>query len=1202
MEEKQMAAKKENVLCNTTKETLFVGVGGIGSDIVKRVAKRCRGSEADNIRFVCMDTNQNDLRTMSDTKTKITSIQTSSPQTVLDYLKNDEDARNNWFPNNTTLYPKTVSEGAGQVRAISRLALNATIKSGKIGDLYQAIDELFLKDGGEYGQALRVVIVSSAAGGTGSGIAMTVGMLIREYLHKHYREKGVIIRGYLLLPGVMDTVISTETERESLRRNGYATLKEINAFMIKASGFCGVRKDLERYQSLSIDVPTATGGVERLEGLPFDFCFLLDRIDHSQKSMQNLTQYKEFAAQSLYEQNIGAMENKAFSTEDNIIKEFANGDNLGRNRFGGIGASVLRYPYEEIVEYVAYARAIACLGDGETVGDWIKYDKAYEKEKAEFKKKRAYTTEEAPTPGSVYIKTVNEGLSRFDNQIKGSIVHEVDKLRTEFGKKVSRYLDDFDLYISSTFEKAPNISSIKPTLDKMMNPIDYEGDESQTGQGSENLGRLRSFENEVRTGASSSAKATAKSVFYDAPSVGVETKPFHLESLLKGVEGAIHPNAMRYVLYSLFDKFTEAHKLAQIEKNSADERVREYAVNVNNPDRFDVRGGFTSKSVEVNFEGVCALEKDPSFFEKSALKKVWDKFNELFPEYCAALSSLYESTLKEASYGIAIEYIKSLCDEFEKFYSSFENKVYLMAKAQEEISDKLKFREGDNTTYVCATDKCLERWAEICPRSGDDLMLPSSLSAKIFDAVKANAASNRLAKYDPLLATPPVDIFDAVLIDFFVEDVRDSCDDILNINIISAISQENKFFEYFKACERASDGEIVFMPEISDGERTEYLRKKISFGYKLAAPGIGFSTFDEPREVRICAYNSKLDMLRDVNIPMLVQPNRIDSMATPTVSKYEMHFFNALYNVTPNMLSRFKSPEECAEDSNYNEEAGIYFRAYHEYIKNIGPDSTKCATISLHIDKRWDSLTELPEISLDAHYKEMVRIHSALIYGIILGIIVKYPSSRYDINKRVFALEGPDGDRTALIVSNNTECDEFYEILDALYRDRASVSKILERQEKACKIDIESNRRYNDSSFVRSLESFVIGDGHKAPTSIFEIPLAYYNSLPRAKLDDDELSIMIDSVILVLEQEISKYEQEVDRDPFLAKRLEEQFRLFIKNFNNDEYNEGEVMRKNTDITDNRVVNMVYRKVANKLKTLQTYQFTEKIEELRELIK
>lgn len=1199
-----MSIKKENVQSNVTKETLFVGVGGIGSDIVRRVAERCRGTELDNIKFVVMDTNANDLRWIKNSKASITPIQTSSTQMVLDYLKNDDDARNNWFPNNTILYPKTVSEGAGQVRAVSRLALNATIKTGRIQDLYKAIDELFLKDGGEFKQALRVVVVSSAAGGTGSGIAMIVGMLIREYLHKHYRERAAIIRGYLLLPGVMDTVIRTETEKESLRRNGYATIKEINAFMIKSSGFCGVRKDLERYKDLFVDVPTTTDGVDKLEGLPFDFCFLLDRVDKSQESMQTLEQYKDFAAQSLYEQNIGAMEKDAFSTEDNVIKDFANGDNLGRNRFGGIGASILKYPYEDILEYVAYSRAVSCIGDGETVGEWLKYDKAFEKEKAEFKKRRAYTTEPAPERSEVYVKRVNDGMARFDIDIKGNMANEVEKVQAEVNAKIVAFMTAFDSRIREAFESNPQIKNLKVNVEKLGDEQDYENDEALRGKATTNLQTIRNYESEIKKNAALSARSAARSILFDAPSIVSDTRPFHVEKLLIGNDGAMHPNAMRYMLYLLKDKFADAYKTAKANANKYFNDLSIYSPSANNPDIFDVRGGFTSKSTEINFDAVCNLEKrDASFFEKiGGYKALWNKFNELFPTYADTVKSYCACTLKEASYEVAKEYLKQLCEEFEKFYASFEEKVYLLEKAKDEITDKLKFREGNSVSYVCADKKCLNRWTEVCPTSGEDLMLPSDLNAKIFDTIKINAENARIAVYDSNLAKPPIDIFDTVLIDHFKEKVATDCDGILNINIISAILKELEFSEYFKAVEQASDDSPIFATEISDLRKVEYLRSRIKLGNKLASPGIGCSNFSEPREILLCAYNKKLDDLRGYSVQSLVQPFKISATGTNTVSKYEMRFFNALYNITPDMLSRFKSPDECNNDAQYNEEAGIYFQAYHEHIKNIGPDSTKSSTISLHIDKRWDSLTEMPELSMYTHYKEMLKMHSALVYGVVHGMIIKHSSSGYDPQKRIFALEDAEGDRTSLIVSNNTECDEFYEVLDALYRDRASVEKIYTMQQERCQYDIDSNRRYAESAFSNDLATFKIGDGHvapiaEAPTSIFEIPLMYYNSLPRFKLDDNELSIMIDSVISVMEKEVCKYEKEADRDPCLADDLEKQFILFVDNFQ-----KCDALRKNTTITDNFVVNMVFRKVSNKLKKLNTFKFDEKIKELRQLIK
>lgn len=1199
-----MAGKKEKLSSNVTKETLFVGVGGIGSDIVKKVAELCKGSETDNIKFVVMDTNANDLKDVKNSKAKITLVQTSSTQSVLDYLKQDDDARNNWFPNNTTLYSKTVSEGAGQVRAISRLAINATIKNGNIQDLYKSIDELFLKDGGDLKQALRVVIVSSACGGTGSGIAMTVGMLIREYLHKHYREKAAIIRGYLLLPGVMDTVIRTETERESLRRNGYATIKEINAFMIKASGFCGVRKDLERYKDLYIDVPTTTNGVDKLEGLPFDFCFLLDRVDKSQESMQTLDQYKQFAAQSLYEQNIGPMEKSAFGIEDNIIKEFANGDNLGRNRFGGIGAAVLRYPYEDIVEYVAYSRAIACIGDGETVGEWLKYDKAFEKEKAEFKKRRAYTMDAAPEKGDVYISKVNNGKARFDTDIKGSLATNVEKVAAEVNTKINTFMKAFEEQIYRGFEATPKVKNLRMAVEELATEKDYERNEALRGKANDNLQTIRDYETEVKRNAAISARSTARSILYDGPSIKADLMPYNLEKLLVTNEGAMHPNAIRYMLYALKKRVDEAYAKAKGSIDNEYNKLSKYASSENDPDTFDVKGGFTSKSEEANIDAVCDLENaEPGFFEKiGGYKPLWNKLNEVLPAYVATVKKYCDTALKESAYETASKYIKQLCDEFEHFYDAFEGKVYMLSKKQDEIIDKLKFKAGNSTAYICATRKHLDRIAEICPSGGDSLMLPAELSAKIFDAVKANAENSRVAQYDPSLAKANVDIFDTVLIDYFKDSVSDECDGILNINIIKAITQELEFNRYFELREKAEEGEAVFTPDIPDTAKIDYIRDKIRFGNRLASPGIGCANFNEPREVLLCAYNEKLADLRDVNIASLVQPFKMNATATDTVSKYDIHFFNAVYNITPDMLSRFKSPEECNADAQYNEEAGIYFKAYHDYIKNIGPDSTKSSTISLHVDKRWDSLTEMPEISLDAHYKDMVKIHSALVYGIVHGMIITHPSSRYDAQKRIFALEDTEGDRTSLVVSNNTECDEFYEVLDALYRDRASVAKIYEMQEERCRNDIDSNRRYTESSFVRDISSFKIGDGHKAPTSVFEIPLMYYNSLPRSKMDDNELSIMIDSVIDVLEKEVGKYEQEVDRDPILANRLEVQFRLLVENFMNDEYNADDAMRKNTELVDNRVINVVLRKVCNKIKKLNTYKYDAKIEELRGLVK
>ena len=146
--------------------------------------------------------------------------------------------------------------------------------------------------------------------------------------------------------------------------------------MMKGSGFVDLDPDLWQYRDLHVDVPIAgSDKLKSLSTLPIDFCFLMDGQDAEDSTLTSYEQYKEQASIALYEQNIGPMQRKAASTEDNIIKELAK--SRGRNRFGGIGAGIIRYPYERIVDYVACDLATDSIGGEGESSKWTKYDKAY---------------------------------------------------------------------------------------------------------------------------------------------------------------------------------------------------------------------------------------------------------------------------------------------------------------------------------------------------------------------------------------------------------------------------------------------------------------------------------------------------------------------------------------------------------------------------------------------------------------------------------------------------------------------------------------------------------------------------------------------------------------------------------------------------------------------------------------------------------
>jgi hypothetical protein len=103
-------------------------------------------------------------------------------------------------------------------------------------------------------------------------------------------------------------------------------------------------------------------------------------------------------------------------------------------------------------------------------------------------------------------------------------------------------------------------------------------------------------------------------------------------------------------------------------------------------------------------------------------------------------------------------------------------------------------------------------------------------------------------------------------------------------------------------------------------------------------------------------------------------------------------------------------------------------------------------------------------------------------------------------------------------------------------------------------------------------------------------------------IDDNELSIMIDSVIRVLNDEVERFEKAHDQAPYLCSILDGHFRLLIENFNNNRYEELYGIRKNTQTDNNIVIGMVYRKICKEYERLLISDAEERGQELRALVK
>lgn len=1173
-------SKKEKLQPNRVNAPIiFIGEGGIGSKIIKGVADRCVRDDTSNVRFVVLDTDANDLISVNK-GAEIIPIQTSSTSTVEHYLKNDPEAKNTWFPENKMMDSKSVSEGAGQVRAISRLAINDVIKSGAIQKLYKAIDDLFLKDGGGFKQAIRVVIASTVAGGTGSGIAMETGMLVRHYVQKNYPQSAVMIRGFLVMPGVMDTVIESQSERNSLRCNGYATIKEINAFMMKGSGFFDTVPELNRYKDLHLTVPNASAGDENISGLPFDFCFLMDRTDSNAGNMTTLPQYIDYAAQSIYEQNIGPMHTKASSVEDNILKLCINPEKMGRCRFAGAGSSILEYPRDDIRDYVAlnWTRA-AIIGSSsdERLSEkerkelleqsWLQFDTKYRTEHKQWEENPSSSGKNEPTLHGVYISTVEAGRDPKNGNDFAAMLWDKflnDKIECLGNSESERT-------IGKVSEKY-----INTLADGVINgPLEMEYGFASNGTFREAKAKAerKSYANRydtiqsIESEASSSKfsdiiRAFAKEVFNSKASADKEDLgEYMLEKFLSTRGKVMHPNAVRYLLYKLCDVIDA--KLIEADREIADFQIQK--------DRII----FPTDGNEKEFEAVLHRGSEESLQElceacdklnnlDNAVDSSGERCNNKMDKYFTNVEAYFHNIVVKNICEIARPVVSNLLKSYENFYGTFTSKIPSIERKKEDIVTKLKFNNGDCVKYILGKKEYLDRLASSISRPSESGEEASKLYAKIFESVRNNAYIEARRNVNPFAHEGKKDIFDDIIIEYYKDRVDESCD-IINVkSVLHAAKLEYEVktsIELEGISEERQDVKAAELYRDSAVER--YISDLIQICRNLASPGIKKKDNEETREVNLVDCSDVIEDGEGIRISTFI-PNAIKS---PNISRYRLCFYRAVYNIMPTQLAKLSAPEyndgmdefSNSADNEYEmPSAGDYFKIYQSYMDKIGPNSKTSAIITPHIDKRWNAISVMPELDMDYQKRLMRKIHKSMIYGFVYDRIRLYRTSDQNPDEKIYKYLGDRNDTIDLVVSNQTKCDVLYEVLDALYFDRLAVSTIRNYVNKIrVRNEDKGARSYETLEFFKGVRNlkFKRFVNNKAlnscddAVSLFTIALMYCNSLPAQSKDLAELKIMVEAIIEMIRSEMKICAAGDDAlSGAVGEIIVEQFNLLMDNY------------------------------------------------------
>ena len=352
--------KKEGVTLDEVVPTLYIALGGTGAEVLWRIRRRILnklwglGTDQQPVRleqltefpfaqFLQIDL---DTNTVTETgkalksdplSTKIRFKEEEKLVKKLDmsrYMKSDEELAKypliqEWCPLSRSIVNKLnidPEKGAGQIRAISRLYFfdkYAEIKSAiqdKADHLMANVssDELQKRLGLKVQTgALKIVVVASTAGGTGSGSFLDLGYL-SGIIGKQAASQGVSTNLVLLLPTGFKGAGKTRTQA-----NTYAALMELETCMRQGSKY--IKKWNEN--ETNGDMPET----------PYNDVYLIDTGNVAAAQTEDIKDLYEMVADALFEDfSTAEFANKkrSISVNQNQYKTSPYVSRVDQNKYG----------------------------------------------------------------------------------------------------------------------------------------------------------------------------------------------------------------------------------------------------------------------------------------------------------------------------------------------------------------------------------------------------------------------------------------------------------------------------------------------------------------------------------------------------------------------------------------------------------------------------------------------------------------------------------------------------------------------------------------------------------------------------------------------------------------------------------------------------------------------------------------------------
>lgn len=988
--------------------TLLIGIGGIGGEILRKVDTSLSNKDKRYVKMLVMDTNTNDLSYSINQNIPI--IQTSENKTVSKYLQQNRSFLE-WFPVNPLINSKNLTQGAGQIRSVSRLGALASEEAHRFDKIKDAILDISTHHGETLTEMIRIMIVGSVCGGTGSGLAIQLPFYIREVIENTAHMPKIIIRGLFIMPELLEEVNDTNEKKSALYVNAYAFLRELNAFYRAQTGNDGTEKiSIEHYNKSGVsfrDDPTVAA-----EQVPYDFLFLIEQSNNEGRNIGKLKSYITKSAEIVKSQLFArSVSSRVYSTEDNTIVNQVKSNGL--RRFCGAGVSKLIYPEDENIRYCTLKYSESLLSKY-----WLQIDNIVATNVSLHKRQMASDQSLEPLDPQKEYRAVFDDLT---DATEHSVPLQYGLLKRELrakvtttdenGEKTVTEVDHAQNLLDSILEFTEGMIESDKDLTEMgddcnPDPSFLSDPDKVSGHVNQKLLKLREFEEEANKKVGSFASSCTEKIFPSTLDIAERYEDYSGNP--QNIYAALadkHPIVARYILYFLKEELS--NKLEIIKASIDLERKSD---DVFNTDYFDDKTG-DKQAVEDPAEAFLKVKPGALWrmnIYSSAYSALVRNTKIDIPAYVEKVKKLAGYKLNVLVFSFVLKRIDIMIAQYELFFNNLEAVQNQRRIERENLEDNLqRIRQSD--VYVCC-DKVCKNW--LYDKFEENLIddtdtLSAEIKKEFFDTMyreyskKLEATSSKTALKKKELNA--VQLFEEAIINPMIAKFKKKEFLHINMNIIQAVNLEYDI-HISNDC-LVVDNNVVTDEDYSAEGYFEALANQIR---SLSSPYLTYS--DTSEEVTQMLVNTrggaeaddsvgKVMVYYGINADVAAEWQNTDlkhldhdllnskfgnpgndtmsAVDDNTFDSKEITCYSSIYDFSIENLDKYR-PGSKSEGEYMDRLLTIYD---HSYRVGTGEDAY-LRTVHPHLDKNWHKHSYLPMLNIDQEVKECGRIRLGFLLAV----------------------------------------------------------------------------------------------------------------------------------------------------------------------------------------------------------------------------